>query len=284
MLSRLYSSLGPRRCTPNILDFKGPESSNLLKFPTGFSNLTISFSSLPAHHLAVKLADGKVVWCKLKPVVNHQDRDVQTKLEKGWCILCDLAPIEGDLFWKKCSTWTSHWSPAPCRRNGDSNRRNTKGALIVLLKSLISWRSRGWSWSWWRTAQPTSDVWHSDSILWLLNSCSVELRYRDSIFTAVSSWSTSSDDLPENILVASNSIVWVRIEIMPKTNTGSKISARPPTFISRRRESCVDAMSFSFSQALISETCPFTQPVGSDGHSQVLGAVHLLRNTNLGSR
>ena len=128
-----------------------------------------------------------------------------------------------------------------------------------------------------------SDVWHSDSILWLLNSCSVELRYRDSIFTAVSSWSTSSDDLPENILVASNSIVWVRIEIMPKTNTGSKISARPPTFISRRRESCVDAMSFSFSQALISETCPFTQPVGGDGHSQVLGAVHLLRNTNCAS-
>ena len=78
-----------------MLDFKGPESSNLLKFPTGFSNLTISFSSLPAHHLAVKLADGKVVWCKLKPVVNHQDSDVQTKLEKGWCILCDLAPVEG---------------------------------------------------------------------------------------------------------------------------------------------------------------------------------------------
>ena len=78
-----------------MLDFKGPESSNLLKFPSGFSNLTISFSSLPAHHLAVKLADGKVVWCKLKPVVNHQDSDVQTKLEKGWCILCDLAPVEG---------------------------------------------------------------------------------------------------------------------------------------------------------------------------------------------
>merc|ERR1719357_745482 len=36
----------------------------------------------------------------------------------------------------------------------------------------------------------------------------------------------------------------------------------------RRRESCVEAMSFSFSQALISETCPFTQPLGSDGHSQ----------------
>lgn len=78
-----------------MLDFKGPESSNLLKFPSGFSNLTISISSLPAHHLAVKLADGKVVWCKLKPVVNHQDSDVQTKLEKGWCILCDLAPVEG---------------------------------------------------------------------------------------------------------------------------------------------------------------------------------------------
>ena len=108
-----------------MLDFKGPESSNLLKFPTGFSNLAISFSSLPAHHLAVKLADGKVVWCKLKPVVNHQDSDVQTKLEKGWCILCDLAPVEGgsedvldgklivplngmgktfDLFWRKSST------------------------------------------------------------------------------------------------------------------------------------------------------------------------------------
>ena len=59
---------------------------------------------------------------------------------------------------------------------------------------------------------------------------------------------------------------------MPKKNTGSKISAKPPrpTFISRRRESCDEAMSFSFSQALISETCPFTQPLGSDGHSQVL--------------
>ena len=30
-----------------------------------------------------------------------------------------------------------------------------------------------------------------------------------------------------------------------------------------------DNMSFSFSQALISETCPLTQPMGSDGRSQV---------------
>ena len=61
---------------------------------------------------------------------------------------------------------------------------------------------------------------------------------------------------------------------MPETNTGSKVSASLLTFISRsnlgRKESCVEAMSFSFSQALISETCPFTQPLGSDGHSQVL--------------
>ena len=62
---------------------------------------------------------------------------------------------------------------------------------------------------------------------------------------------------------------------MPETNIGSKqVSASPLTLISRsnlgRKESCVEAMSFSFSQALISETCPFTQPLGSDGHSQVL--------------
>ena len=31
-------------------------------------------------------------------------------------------------------------------------------------------------------------------------------------------------------------------------------------------------MSFSFSQALLSETCPLTQPMGSDGHSQ--GTIH----------
>ena len=31
----------------------------------------------------------------------------------------------------------------------------------------------------------------------------------------------------------------------------------------------IGTMSFSFSQALISETCPLTQPMGSDGQSQV---------------
>jgi len=95
MLPSFIPLFGEGDAPLTCLTSKGPESSNLLKFPTGFSNLAISFSSLPAHHLAVKLADGKVVWCKLKPVVNHQDSDVQTKLEKGWCILCDLAPVEG---------------------------------------------------------------------------------------------------------------------------------------------------------------------------------------------
>ena len=47
-----------------------------------------------SHYLAVKFAGGKVIYCEVKPLVNFGEDDLFKKLEKGWCALCDLKPME----------------------------------------------------------------------------------------------------------------------------------------------------------------------------------------------
>merc|ERR1719500_1138844 len=51
-------------------------------------------SPKPSHYLAVKFAGGKVIHCELKPLLNFHEDDFSKKLEKGWCVLCDLRPLE----------------------------------------------------------------------------------------------------------------------------------------------------------------------------------------------
>ena len=51
-------------------------------------------SHKPSHYLAVKFAGGKVFYCELKPLVNFHEDDLSKKMEKGWCALCDLRPVE----------------------------------------------------------------------------------------------------------------------------------------------------------------------------------------------
>ena len=47
----------------------------------------------PPHYLAVKLAGGKVIYCEVKPLLDHEE-EFSKKLEKGWCVMCDLKPLE----------------------------------------------------------------------------------------------------------------------------------------------------------------------------------------------
>jgi len=47
-----------------------------------------------SHYLAVKFAGGEIIYCELKPLVNFHEDDLFKKLQKEWCALCDLKPVE----------------------------------------------------------------------------------------------------------------------------------------------------------------------------------------------
>ena len=71
----------------------------LLTKPPNLSRIHCMFKSSdtshkPSHYLAVKFAGGKVIYCELKPLVNFHEDDLSKKLEKGWCAMCDLKPVE----------------------------------------------------------------------------------------------------------------------------------------------------------------------------------------------
>ena len=102
-LSRSYHAAGYFSTTHLSCPKKGPATeaphlSGLTK-PTNLSHIpcmskSSDTSPKPSHYLAVKFAGGKVIHCELKPLLNFHEDDFSKKLEKGWCVLCDLRPLE----------------------------------------------------------------------------------------------------------------------------------------------------------------------------------------------
>ena len=74
---------------PPLLLTKPP---NMLRIPCMSKSSDTSHKT--SHYLAVKFAGGKVIYCELKPLVNFHEDDLSKKLEKGWCAMCDLKPVE----------------------------------------------------------------------------------------------------------------------------------------------------------------------------------------------
>ena len=103
-LSRSYHAAGYFSTTHLRCPKKGPatEAPHLsmgLTKPTNLSHIpcmskSSDTSPKPSHYLAVKFAGGKVIHCELKPLLNFHEDDFSKKLEKGWCVLCDLRPLE----------------------------------------------------------------------------------------------------------------------------------------------------------------------------------------------
>ena len=58
------------------------------------SSISSDVSQKSSDYIAVKFAGGKVIYCQLKPLVNFHEDDLSKKLEKGWCALCDLKPVD----------------------------------------------------------------------------------------------------------------------------------------------------------------------------------------------
>ena len=84
-------------CPKKVLATEAPHLSMGLTKPTNLSHIPCmskSSGTSPKPYLAVKFAGGKVVHCELKPLLNFHEDDLPKKLEKGWCVLCDLRPLE----------------------------------------------------------------------------------------------------------------------------------------------------------------------------------------------
>ena len=84
-------------CPKKVLATEAPHLSMGLTKPTNLSHIPCmskSSGTSPKPYLAVKFAGGKVVHCELKPLLNFHEDDFSKKLEKGWCVLCDLRPLE----------------------------------------------------------------------------------------------------------------------------------------------------------------------------------------------
>merc|ERR1719300_7694 len=102
-MSRSFHATSPLSTT-HLTHLKGlvTEAPRLFKGltkPHNFSHISRNFKSSDtchktSHYLAVKFAGGKVIYCEVKPLVNFGEDDLFKKLEKGWCALCDLKPME----------------------------------------------------------------------------------------------------------------------------------------------------------------------------------------------
>ena len=94
-LSRSFQAVAYFSTAPQ----KGIEVSNLFTGRTKSSKLSgtshMSKSSdtshNPPHYLAVKFAGGKVINCEVNPL---DEDDLPRELERGWCALCELRPVE----------------------------------------------------------------------------------------------------------------------------------------------------------------------------------------------
>ena len=68
------------------------------KSPKLFQNDNLLASSDQSHnpcpYLVVKFPGGEVIHCHLKPLVNFYEDDLLKKMKQGWCVLCDLKPVD----------------------------------------------------------------------------------------------------------------------------------------------------------------------------------------------
>jgi len=98
-LAASYFSTTHITCPKKGLVTEAPYLSMGLTKPPNLSHIpcmskSSDISPKPSQYLAVKFAGGKVIHCELKPLVNFHEEDLSKKLEKGWCVLCDLRPLE----------------------------------------------------------------------------------------------------------------------------------------------------------------------------------------------